>query len=211
MTTYIENNVINTYDVIALDFDKTRFSIWKCVRDFSQHIDKDAYILDMGCGNGKNMNYFLNNGWMNIRGCDASVKFVSLCQSKSLNVIYGNILSIPHPDNTFDCVICIAVLHHLSTEQHRIDAINELIRVTKPSGKILITVASYEFPFYKNLGDEQDCMIPWKNNTDKSIIGTRYYHLFKKGELESLCQDEKLKSMTGFFELDNWCVIITKN
>ena len=157
------------------------------------------------------MKYFLNNGWLNVVGCDASKNFVSLCQSKLLNVTYGNLLSIPHSDNTFDNVICIAVLHHLSTEQHRIDAINELIRVVKPNGKILITVASHEFPFYKNLGNDQDCMVPWKNCVDKSIIGTRYYHLFKEGELELMCQNENIKSVNGFFEHDNWCVVITKN
>jgi len=212
MATSIEQNVIESYNVIFDGFDKTRVMIWKCVKDFVNDIgeNKNAKILDMGCGNGKNMQYFLDNGFTNIMGCDASEQFVSLCQQKSLDVIHGNLLNIPFPDCSFDYVICIAVLHHLSTDQHRIDGINKLLRITKPSGKILITVASHEFPFYKNLGGEQDCMVPWKNCKDQSIISNRYYHLFKKDELESMCNNGNIEHIESIFELFNWVVTITK-
>ena len=56
----------------------------------------------------------------------------------------SDILSIPCRDEYFDYIICIAVLHHLSTEERRIKAINEIIRTLKTGGKALVTVWAKE-------------------------------------------------------------------
>lgn len=50
----------------------------------------------------------------------------------TLNVIHGNILIIPFESDYFDNVISIAVIHHLKTKDERVQAIKELIRITKP-------------------------------------------------------------------------------
>jgi ubiquinone/menaquinone biosynthesis C-methylase UbiE len=209
----IEENIKNTYDIIALDFNKTRIMIWKCVQNFiNEIVDKESFILDAGCGNGKNMLFLKNKGFVNIKGCDFSYSFIELCKSKYLNVEFGNLLNLPYETNLFDNIISIAVIHHLSTEEHRIKAISELLRVVKIGGQILITVSSFEFPFYKKMESlQQDLMIPWK--TPKGdILGTRYYYLFKEGELEKLCHlaCPDLTNIYSFFEHENWCVILTK-
>ena len=56
-------------------------------------------------------------------GCDFSQGSVDICKSKGLNTIYGDVLDIPYEDETFDYTICIAVIHHLSTEEKRQKAI----------------------------------------------------------------------------------------
>ena len=43
-------------------------------------------------------------------------------------VIVADTLSLPHPDNFFDFAICIAVIHHLSTRERRVDAVREIVR-----------------------------------------------------------------------------------
>lgn len=43
-----------------------------------------------------------------------------------------------------DYVISVAVIHHFSTEERRLEAINELVRITKPGGTILIYVWAFE-------------------------------------------------------------------
>ena len=45
---------------------------------------------------------------------------------------------------SFDGCICIAVIHHLSTEQRRLDAIKELVRITRVGGLILVYVWALE-------------------------------------------------------------------
>ena len=127
--------VKQTYEDIAIEFSNTRYNIWNCVKKFLDKIEKKSIIGDIGCGNGKNMNY--RKDCINI-GCDFSTNLVKLCNNKNLNVIIGNILNIPFNDNIFDYTLCIAVIHHLSSKTKRIKAINELLRVTKKGGKILI-------------------------------------------------------------------------
>jgi ubiquinone/menaquinone biosynthesis C-methylase UbiE len=205
-----EMYVLDTYNDIAKSFDKTRYCIWKCVLEFFSDVGKSESILDVGCGNGKNMKYLCMDEYTNVKGCDFCEGFVNICIKKELDVIHANILCLPFTDSSFDKIICIAVIHHLSTHEHRLKAIKELIRVTKPGGKILITVSSYEYPFYKGLDlSSQNVMVPWKNSFG-DVMKDRYYYLFKELELENLCIEAGVdsSSINGFFECDNWIVVL---
>lgn len=157
--------VKETYDNIADDFNNTRYNVWPCVKEFLDTVDKNSVIGDIGCGNGKNMLY--RKDCTNI-GCDFSINLIKLCQKKKLNVVQGNILNIPFKDNFFDATICIAVIHHLSTVSKRKKAIQELLRVTKPSGKILILVWAFEQEkSSKRKFIQQNNLIDWKNSKKK--------------------------------------------
>ena len=71
-------------------------------------------------------------------------KNLNIHNDQKLNVVEGDVLNIQYNPNNFDYTMCIAVLHHLSTECKRKQAINELIRITKPGCKILILVWALE-------------------------------------------------------------------
>tara|TARA_Y100000768_G_C23986947_1_gene689511 strand:- start:906 stop:1514 length:609 start_codon:yes stop_codon:yes gene_type:complete len=197
-------DIKKTYDNISTHFNETRYNIWKCVKLFLDKVEKNTIIGDIGCGNGKNMLYRKD---CNNIGCDLSNKLVNICIQKKLNVIQGNILNIPYKNDIFNYTLCIAVIHHLSNTSKRKQAINELIRVTKKGGKILILVWAFEqekssrFNFTK-----QDNYIDWKDK-DKNIIGKRFYHVFKQNELEELI-DTSLK-YESFYEKGNWGIIIS--
>ena len=47
-----------------------------------------------------------------------------------------------HRSNTFDGLICVAVLHHLATQRRRVSALKELSRVLAVGGKLLVTVCA---------------------------------------------------------------------
>ena len=46
--------------------------------------------------------------------------------------------------NAFDVCICIAVLHHLATDERRLAALKELVRVVRTGGQILLYVWALE-------------------------------------------------------------------
>ncbi|AQT79856.1 SAM-dependent methyltransferase [Mycolicibacterium litorale] len=52
-------------------------------------------------------------------------------------VVVGDALALPYPDDTFDCVIASEILEHIPDDD---SAISELIRVLKPGGKLAVTV-----------------------------------------------------------------------
>ena len=47
-------------------------------------------------------------------------------------------MSIPLRDGVADACISIAVIHHLSTKERRIQAVREIFRILKPSGSALL-------------------------------------------------------------------------
>ena len=47
-------------------------------------------------------------------------------------------------DASFDYAICIAVLHHLSTQERRVSALKEMQRILRPGGRALVTVWAKE-------------------------------------------------------------------
>jgi SAM-dependent methyltransferase len=51
--------------------------------------------------------------------------------------IYGSLNEIPKPDNTFDTIVCIAVLEHVDNP-HKV--ISEFYRVIKPQGYVVASV-----------------------------------------------------------------------
>ena len=132
--TFYENN--------AQRFSDTRFCLWDAVKDFSNNFKEDDLICDAGCGNGKNIKYFQDK--CNVFGFDNCHNLIEICKNKGYNVIHSDILSPPYEDNTFNYIICIAVIHHLSTPEKRKKAISELQRVTKKNGNILILVWALE-------------------------------------------------------------------
>ena len=203
----IENiHVKQVYNKIANEFDNTRYRPWTCVENFLDNIPKNSKIGDIGCGNGKNMLY--RNDCINL-GCDFSQNLVNICQKKSLNVIYGNILSIPFDDESFDYTLCIAVLHHLSSKEMRKKSIEELLRITKSNGKILILVWAFEQEKdSKRKFINQGNLIDWKDKKG-NVLGKRYYYVFKKNELESLIPDN-VSIEKSFYEKSNWGVILKK-
>ena len=57
----------------------------------------------------------------------------------------GDIRKMPFENNTFDNTISIAVIHHLSTNEDIIKAIEELLRVTKKNGYLILSISETIF------------------------------------------------------------------
>jgi SAM-dependent methyltransferase len=198
--------VKNVYNKIAEEFSDTRYRPWSCVEDFLGKVEPQKKIGDIGCGNGKNMLYRKD---CDNYGCDFSENLVKICNNRGLNVKYGDVLNIPFSENSFDYTICIAVIHHLSTTEKRKKSIDELIRVTKKGGKILVLVWALEQPEEsRRKFSKQENLVDWKDKKG-NLLGERYYYVFKKDELESLI-DQNVKIEKSFYELGNWGIILEK-
>lgn len=200
--------VANTYNTIAHDFSKTRYSVWGGVRKFLDALLKDSLVGDIGCGNGKNMLYRQEE--LKYEGVDISSEFVEICRSRGLQVKEGSILAIPAVDKIYDNTMSIAVIHHLRTRDERLQAIRELVRVTKPGGSVLIYVWAAEQPAdSRRKFTGGDTMVPF--HMKDGTVCERFYHIYVRGELEAEIQSAVgLTAVQSFYDTGNWCAIITK-
>ena len=141
MTLYlpeVENDyVLEFYNKIAKHFQQTRVYLWPCVKDFLERTDKNDIIGDIGCGSGRYLSYPRN-----IIGCDLCNNLLQLCNQK--DVLVCDAVRLPYRDNCFDKIMCIAMLHHISSLERRKEIVKECLRILKPGGVGIFTVWAYE-------------------------------------------------------------------
>lgn len=199
--------VYKTYELIAKEFDDTRFCIWNSVKLFLDSLPNYSLIADIGCGNGKYMKYQASNKQYQYIGIDTCQNLLEIGRKRNYNLILGNAISLPYRNNAFEYAISIAVLHHIYSKEDRIRFISEILRIVKPGGRIHITVwaDSVVKKNFKYLGNG-DYLFSWKN-----IHNSRYYHLFNKNELEDLLNNFKnVATYEIGYEMENWYITLQK-
>jgi 2-polyprenyl-3-methyl-5-hydroxy-6-metoxy-1,4-benzoquinol methylase len=99
-------------------------------------------LLDWGCGCGRVARHFASLPGISISGVDVDADNVSWCQTQ---LPFGAWKTIPlRPptdlgDSTYDVVLGVSVFTHLK-EQEQLAWLDELRRVTKPGGLVLVSV-----------------------------------------------------------------------
>jgi len=117
------------------------------VKDFFfNDFEFGSLLMDIGCGDGKSLNLRSDLFTIGLEKCSDWFKkdtkdkpFLS-----NSDVLIGDVLYLPVRDEFFDGVLCCGVLHHLSTTDRRIAALQEIVRIIKIGGKLLITVWASE-------------------------------------------------------------------
>jgi len=131
-----QSNNHNLFKRISTLFDTKYFQVNK---DFF----KDKVCLDAGCGSSlTGMHNLLSLGAKKVYGLDLNdtifngekniKKFKGKYELKT-----GSILSLPFPDNSFDFVMSVGVLHHTT---NFFKGLKELKRVLKPNGTLYVEV-----------------------------------------------------------------------
>ena len=228
---YEQEHVHDVYEQIASHFSSTRYKPWPIIERFLKDLPDGSVGLDIGCGNGK---YLAVNSNIYILASDRSTSLVSIAaKHEPHSVLVSDILDLPHPKSAFDFAISIAVIHHLSTPERRVQAVESILEHLRPGGQALIFVWALEQESSRrgwSENDEQDVMVPWvMRGSKKTPSGTqnavpdadgssfqeqdrtfhRYYHLYASGELA-----KDIESAGGFvkesgYEKDNWWAIAT--
>ncbi|EGR33324.1 hypothetical protein IMG5_056220 [Ichthyophthirius multifiliis] len=225
--------VYEVYDKIAPHFSHTRYKPWPKIEEFLKSLPTGSLVADIGCGNGKYLN--ANNGDIFMIGTDRSHNLIYIAKEKNqdVQVFSADSLKLPLVSGKFDNAISIAVIHHFSTPKLRVHAIKEILRILKIGGEVIIYVWAFEQT--EKSFTEQDVFVPWnlqnkyenekiisgeeKPNTDiqineakQSVVYKRYYHVFKKGEIEQLIIEniKNCQIVDNFYDHANWVVRLKK-
>ena len=108
-------------------------------------------VLDIGCGNGYVLSHYAYNG-ADVTGVDLTATAIDLSRKRfALAGLRGKFFEIdgehlPFPDDDFDIVCSMGVLHHISNPDPLVD---EMFRVLKPGGRLIAML--YHRYSWKNL------------------------------------------------------------
>jgi ubiquinone/menaquinone biosynthesis C-methylase UbiE len=197
------------YDEIAEEFALSREKeILTDMEFLAEGTKEGATILDIGVGSGRTLPLLFRRH-CRVFGIDLSEKLLEKTHEKypSGTFVSGEFTKIPFPDEKFDEVWAIASFHHLPTEELRKKAFQEIKRVLKPKGELILTVWNIweedrlqdvrMKAFWRTLFLPQwhrsDMLIPWGKHKFP-----RYYHAFTVSEMEELIRAE------GFLVLQYW-------
>lgn len=212
--TDIEHNFVHKFYNRNYDnFSDTRKNTWPCVQNYIDKQSPNQNIFEIGCGNGKNMLYAKSSGHR-VTGIDLCSKFVKICKDSGLdNTHLDSCLRQSFIDEQFDCVLSIAVFHHLSTEEHRTKALENMINVMKTGGSGFLTVWAFEQPSNtKKKFKIGDNIVKWnrpyddENNVRKYEVFDRYYYVYTEQMfIDYLNQfNDRIEVTKIFNEYGNW-------
>jgi SAM-dependent methyltransferase len=197
------------YEKIAESFATFRGRLWPELEKFGQYVKDGDTILDLGCGNGRLYELFKARPVKYV-GVDSCPRLIEIAKEKyqSDSFQLADTLNLPFKEETFDVVFSIALLHHIPSEELRLDAIGEVRRVLKTNATLVFTCWNlYQIDFWprllkytiaklfgkpatqdsilkaRNL-DFGDVFIPWRLKSGQTI--QRYYHAFSLRELRWL-------------------------
>jgi len=204
----------NDYDAIAADFNKTRSYLWPGLKGFKKYVSHGDKVLDLGCGNGK-LRLLFKDVKIDYIGVDNSQRQLDFVESRSdfkiasQKFVHSEIFRLPFSDNSFDVIFFLAVLHHIPSQNLRLKALEEIRRVLKPSGVLIIMNWNryqsqwpqlkyiIKYTALKIIGrsdlDFKDIYLPWMGGKVY-----RYYHAFTLGELKNLIGN------SGLILVDNY-------
>jgi alkylated DNA repair protein alkB family protein 8 len=139
-------HVHGVYSAIAQKFSDTRYRPWPKVLEFVKATPPGSILIDVGCGNGKNLGRLAKSDGILEIGCDRSVELLQFAVQRDVPAVACDMMSLPFRAGCADRVICIAVLHHLSTAERRLGALRQMFRLLRPgTGRMLVYVWSTEF------------------------------------------------------------------
>lgn len=107
-------------------------NLYLTVRLLRKIINKDARIVDAGCGSGRTLIYFKNHGYTNAIGIDYSKNSIKVCRWLGLvrnkDVFFKDIVKNNFKPKSFDLVFSHGLLEHLNNFQ---PVVNGMCKLSK--------------------------------------------------------------------------------
>ncbi len=212
------------FDAIADDYARKRSKPWRPLVKFLSKVREEGanfkgILIDLGCAHGRHFHLFkticktvigVDNSWNLL-----NIALNTLKNSDDLNeeekriihLLQADILNLPFRENSVENIFSIAAFHHIRGKSERVSVINQIYKILKDDGYLLMTVwrrwqknfknyfigdavKRFLIPGYsqkqreKNLFEFGDILVGWTSSKTRETH-PRFYHLFSKREIKN--------------------------
>lgn len=110
------------------------------VGEFEKYVEKNATILDLGCGYGRTLDELYQSGYHKLIGIDFSNRMIErgIAQFPYLDLRINENAKIDLPNQSIDAVILFAVLTCIHDNSEQLELVKEIHRVLKPNGILYV-------------------------------------------------------------------------
>lgn len=136
------NSTIDYYNSQARDyFDSTsEIDLTELYEVFLQYIPEGGRIIDLGCGSGRDVKWFIENGYR-ASGIDASSELIQIARERWGIPVEVGLIEEWVTEETFDGIWCCGSLMHLDFEEVK-QFFAKLKNVMKKNGVLFMSVKS---------------------------------------------------------------------
>ncbi|MBR3834092.1 MAG: class I SAM-dependent methyltransferase [Lachnospiraceae bacterium] len=145
----------------------------------------DKSILDIGCGDGRHLCFFKEQGFKEICGTEISEEIVKKLKKDLENIGEFDIRvgvnnNLGFEDDKFDCLLSWNVCYYLDDKMDFVSHINEYARVLKKDGILVFSIPCKDCFVYKD-GIEKDGFMEIRND----------YFKIRNGSIQKIFQNEE--------------------
>lgn len=201
----------NTYDQIAKEWHEDHQSDdwWQEGTDkFTSYLEKDASILDVGCGGGTKSKYLADKGF-NVLGIDFSDNMVNIASEEVPEAKFQvlDVNDIDKLDKNFDGIFMQAVLLHVPKKEID-EVLHKAVSKLNPGGYLYVAVKEkIEGGVDEEVKKDNDYGYEYERFFSYFSIDELRQHL-NSADLEVVYEDVKPPSRTA--RKSNWVQIIGK-
>ena len=176
------------------------------VHYIEKYLKKGMRILEIGAATGRYSHYFACKGYkvdaVELMDCNIEVFKSNTKPYEDVTIQKGDAVDLKNIDSElYDITLLLGPMYHLYTEEDKLSALSEAIRVTKRGGVIYVAycnndISVYHFGFLRNgfLGGEYDHLIDFEtfklNSTPKEV-----FSLYRKEEIDLLMSHFKVERL----------------
>jgi len=205
------------YDRFGAEFSATRQRLQPGVKRILDALNGDESILDLGCGNGELARELARRGHRGAYlGVDFSLPLLRDAESQldgfSAAFIQADLASTSWALNvepaTFNVALAFAVLHHIPSNEMRVDILGAVRSLLKEDGEFILSnwqflnseklkarIQTWErVGVNKNDLDADDYLLDWRSGGK----GLRYAHHFSAEELSALARQIEMRVSASF-------------
>ncbi len=159
--------------IVSKILNKEYKIVMDTIKNIALHRGTKLSTLDIGCSSGRYC-FALSKLGFNTIGIDISKKAIDFANKKkkqfklqNLNFKVGEATNLKFKKNSFDLIICIEVLHHLSNKELK-KTFQEIHKVLKPNGILIIDLKNKLNPIIN---------LTYKHHTNKTFKNTGHLML----------------------------------